>query len=279
MPAASAACLGSVRGRRYLFQMGSPLLAAPSSWDVKINCQSLFTAVQAGNTEDFRLNCQLTEFKIEERTGPAAFSLRVGREMRLAGGGGGPTEAGGGRGAGGPGQRASPRQGPRARPGLRRCRQEPREPSPTLACRCQPAGSVSPGVRAPPTRPGTSLGARLRLKTRELAGLGLDGSPRCRLRPGASHVQTQGVGGAPCTPPCRQSGPRVGAVPPDPRPPSRPRTGPGHWPEPRLAVDRGGRPVRPWQEDRKAGSPWHRQGNQRTSRLASPVSRRRGSLA
>lgn len=199
MPAASAACLGSVRGRRYLFQMGSPLLAAPSSWDVKINCQSLFTAVQAGNTEDFRLNCQLTEFKIEERTGPAAFSLRVGREMRLAGGGG-PTEAGGGRGAGGPGQRASPRQGPRARPGLRRCRQEPREPSPTLACRCQPAGSVSPGVRAPPTRPGTSLGARLRLKTPELAGLGLDRSPRCRLRPGASHVQTQGVGGGPVHP-------------------------------------------------------------------------------
>lgn len=55
--------------RKYLFQMGSPP-AAPSSRDVKINCQSLFTAIQAGNTEDFRLNCQLTEFKIERRTGP-----------------------------------------------------------------------------------------------------------------------------------------------------------------------------------------------------------------
>lgn len=34
---------------------------------LKINCQSLFTAEQVENTKDFRLNCQLTEFKTEKK--------------------------------------------------------------------------------------------------------------------------------------------------------------------------------------------------------------------
>lgn len=47
---------------------------------LKINCQSLFTAEQGENTRDFRLNCQLTEFKIEKNMYSAGWFITCWKE-------------------------------------------------------------------------------------------------------------------------------------------------------------------------------------------------------
>lgn len=71
LPAASRPVWSLSGPRAAYFRRAPP--PPPASRAVKINCQSLFTAVHAANTEDFRLNCQLTEFKIERRNGPRCF--------------------------------------------------------------------------------------------------------------------------------------------------------------------------------------------------------------